>query len=146
MSSKAKEVEWIVTEKGCHEVISHKPMKSGYIPRRINGQTLSLHRLVYEENYGKIPKGLVVRHKCDNRACINPEHLEIGTFYDNAMDRVKRNRQPKGEEIHQSKLTEEQARDIKYNKELTQAEFVKKYNVTSSLVSMIINGKRWKHI
>lgn len=44
------------------------------------------HRWVYESVYGKIPKGLVVRHRCDNRVCIRLSHLELGTVADNVHD------------------------------------------------------------
>lgn len=48
------------------------------------------HRRVYYEATGELPE--VVRHKCDNPRCINPEHLEGGTQKDNMQDCIKRNR------------------------------------------------------
>ena len=51
-----------------------------------NGKTIYAHRKAYELAYGAIPKGLLVRHKCDNRICINPDHLEIGTQRQNLQD------------------------------------------------------------
>lgn len=57
------------------------------------------HRMVYCE-HAKVSwesiRGLVVRHRCDNPRCINPEHLEIGTVYDNNQDRHKRGRDAVG--------------------------------------------------
>ena len=52
------------------------------------------HRKVYYEATGELPE--VVRHKCDNPRCVNPEHLEGGTHQDNMDDRKKRNRTAKG--------------------------------------------------
>lgn len=51
------------------------------------------YRISYEMRYGPIPDGLLIRHRCDNPACVNPRHLETGTQKDNARDMVQRNRQ-----------------------------------------------------
>jgi hypothetical protein len=72
-----------------------------------DGKTISAHRKVYEESYGPIPKGLMVRHTCDNRSCVNPKHLILGTAKQNSQDMVDRNRQAKGSKIGNSILTEE---------------------------------------
>lgn len=50
------------------------------------------HRVSYEMKYGPIPVGMIVRHKCDNPNCVNPNHLEIGTQKDNMQDASKRGR------------------------------------------------------
>ena len=55
---------------------------------------------------GEITDGLVVRHTCDNRICVNPEHLEVGTHQDNMDDMVRRNRQAKGNN-HYSRVNPE---------------------------------------
>ena len=66
-----------------------KDMRYGYPV--INGKHKLLHRHIWElANKAKIPKGRVVRHRCDNSICINPEHLEIGSQRDNVMDMVER--------------------------------------------------------
>lgn len=56
------------------------------------GGNVKVHRLVYELATGLNPKGLVVRHTCDNIKCINPDHLIIGTLVDNNRDRDERGR------------------------------------------------------
>lgn len=58
-----------------------------------------VHCLVWELTRGEIPKGMVIRHKCDNPPCCNPFHLEIGTHRDNVHDRMRRGRD------HHSNLT-----------------------------------------
>lgn len=50
------------------------------------------HRLSYEIHNGPIPRGAVIRHRCDNPPCCNPDHLLIGTAYDNNIDRATRRR------------------------------------------------------
>jgi len=50
----------------------------------------SAHKFAYELKNGVVPKGLVIRHKCHRRNCVNPDHLSVGTNADNQMDRKKR--------------------------------------------------------
>jgi hypothetical protein len=64
----------------------------GYGALSVNGRQRRVHRLVYERAYGPVPAGLVVRHHCDVRACIELSHLEAGTRQQNsqeAWDRVR---------------------------------------------------------
>lgn len=63
--------------------------------RKVDGKwnaNVKGHRYVYQQVNGEIPDGMVVRHKCDNVLCLNPDHLEIGTPTDNMKDRVERGR------------------------------------------------------
>tara|TARA_R110000868_G_scaffold319497_2_gene580477 strand:+ start:2884 stop:3231 length:348 start_codon:yes stop_codon:yes gene_type:complete len=86
----------------CWEWISCKT--KGYGMFRLNEKTEQAHRLSYYINNGDIPKGLQVHHACDNRMCVNPNHLWTGTKKDNSDDKVKKGRQAKGESLPQSKL------------------------------------------
>lgn len=74
--------------------------KEGYYMMRCpqNGNTTMLHRVVFWQTRNLTPEditGLVVRHKCDNPRCVNPEHLDIGTRGDNNRDRAQRGRSAK---------------------------------------------------
>lgn len=65
---------------------------SGYGRARFQGKTRRVHVIAYTLAHGPVPAGAVVRHTCDNRACMNPAHLIIGTQSDNVQDMLARGR------------------------------------------------------
>lgn len=73
------------------------------------------HRVSYELFKGPIPDGMIVRHKCDNTICVNPDHLVLGTQQDNVKDRDdrKRGRWHRGTAHYNCKLTPEMVVRIK---------------------------------
>ncbi len=64
-----------------------------------NGQ--SAHRAMYKRFKGEIPHGMYVMHSCDNRKCVNPDHLSVGTPKDNMQDAVKKGRTARREMLPQ---------------------------------------------
>lgn len=145
----------INNETGCFICISHAPGKRGY-PRSGRGaKTRPLHRLVYEFYNGKITKKLkqqkiMVLHSCDNKMCINPKHLRLGTVVkDNAKDAKINNRIPRGENRSNAKLSRESIiiiRDMYENQGLSQRDIAKFFEVSSGCISDIIRGKSWFHV
>lgn len=84
------EGRWTVDTSGCWLWIGDK--RNGYGSVWVNGRRDYAHRAIYTEFVAPIPAGLVVRHSCDTRACVNPTHLLIGTQADNLHDMAERGR------------------------------------------------------
>lgn len=102
------------------------------------------HRAAFEEAYGPVPPGLLVLHHCDNRPCIEPEHLYAGTNADNSRDAVERGRASrKG----QRKLTPEAVDELRRRYAaggVTYGALAVEYDVSVSCVSMAIRGRNWR--
>lgn len=94
--SSPRPIRWIVNEQGCHICTSHAKNKAGYtvVHRYIEGEFKStlLHRYLWMQRYGILPAELFVCHICDNRCCINLDHLFVGTCQDNSDDMRWKNR------------------------------------------------------
>ena len=124
------------------------PNGRGYGNVHVNGKTISAHRLSYELFKGPIPDGLYVCHTCDNKRCVNPNHLFIGTQKDNLQDASRKGIMNFGEKNGQAKLTVNQVREIK--KKLlsgqSQVELAKEYKVTKGNIAHIARGRTWAWI
>lgn len=131
----------IKTENGCWEWIGAKHI-GGYGTH--NGETT--HRIVWKLFNGEFPDlpghhGAVVRHKCDNPPCVNPDHLLIGTIRDNINDMLVRGRSTvlKGTKA----LTQEQADEVKKLKlqGATYQEIADKFDMAVGSIHEIVNGR-----
>lgn len=148
--NKPRPIDFEINKNGCFNLTSHKPNKDGYSPININRVRKLAHRHVYEEMFGLIQEGLVVRHKCDNPRCINPEHLELGTHADNARDMYSRRRSYSriGENNSCARLSEKQVIEIKEAliNGVNGSILAEKYNVTNSQINRIKKGKVWTSV
>jgi hypothetical protein len=146
----------------------------GYGKITIKGIHGSSHRISFEIFKGQIPKGKHVCHNCptgDNKRCINPDHLWIGSHKDNMQDALKKGRMKgtpgikwsqelrekmksrphsdrRGEKHHLRKLTNANIYEIRelLKTNLTQKKIAEKYGIDKSLISYIKSGKNWSHI
>jgi len=104
----------------------------------------SAHRAAYMLHHRvDLTPEQVVRHRCDNPACANPAHLDIGTHADNVADRVLRGRSATHERHGRAKLTMEKAREIRASSEPI-AVLAKRYSVDRKLIRQIRLHEIWK--
>ena len=144
----SRKIRFKITDSGCHECISHRVNKyDGYFSYCKDNRVYRMHRYIYIQNFGEIPNGLLVRHKCDNRKCINIDHLELGTHKDNHDDCVNRGRKPKGENCVTAKITELQAMEIiSIGVNVNYHHLSKIYGISPATIRDIVLRKTWKHL
>ena len=116
---------------------------SGYARTKDHSRPIMAHRWVYEQIHGQVPwshepgaRGPIVMHTCDNRACVRPSHLRLGTQGDNMTDAAAKGRAPN------TKLSHDEVRQVR--EALARGDFqrdiAKRFGVSQSLVSMISTG------
>jgi hypothetical protein len=146
-AGKGKEIVFQVNENGCYICTSHYLNHRGYPIITNMGRHLTVAHLMYERKIGKeLPKGTLLRHTCDNRQCINPDHLIPGTPKENSRDMVDRGRVSRqvGELNPNAKLTEKQVLEIIDDlKTMNCSEVGRKRGVPIRTVNNIKNGKKW---
>lgn len=124
-------------------------MTKGYGKMGVDGHTVSASKIAYELFVGPVPNESDVLHECDVPACVNPEHLFLGTQQDNSDDMIRKGRDKRG--IHpgklngRAKLSEQDVADIRSSAESGVA-LAAQYNVSSQTISAIRSGKLWRHI
>lgn len=141
---------------GCWLWLGRERGSNNYGSLKVDGKNHVAHRYSYKRFVGEIPDGLYVLHRCDNPACVNPNHLFLGTIQDNTDDKVRKGRQakgdrlsiaqknspkkPRGELAYNSKLSKaevEQIRILAAERTYPQRKIAKMFGVTQALVSRI---------
>lgn len=137
------------TQNGCLEWGGHRlPNGYGYYSHRY------VHRLSYEINFGDIPPGMLVCHKCDNPPCFEPSHLFVGTHKDNAQDCVRKGRNSRpprhsGETHRSARLTEADVREIRRQRDrygIKFSELARVFGVKKQAVRAAAIRKTWRHV
>lgn len=150
------------TETGCR-VWRGAPDRDGYGEFRMGGENHRAHRLAWEIRHGSIPDGLWVLHSCDNRPCVNPHHLFLGTVVENNADRHAKGRTPsgdrswsrlhpetllRGEEAPGARLMADQVLEIRARAAAgeTKASIARAFGVSDVLVGLIVRRDTWAHL
>lgn len=127
--------------------------QKGYGRFNVGGPIHFAHRVAWVIRRGPIPKGLWVLHTCDNRGCVNPWHLFLGTQTENMRDAAQKGRligrrTARGRELPQTKLTERDVASIRRRYEAGERQHVlaTAFGITQPTVSKIIRKENWKYI
>jgi hypothetical protein len=124
--------------------------RKGYGALKANGKNVSAHRASWRLYRGDIPASKCVLHRCDNRACVNPDHLFLGTNDDNVADKVSKNRQHRaqGSSHGLAKLSEENIPMIfgLSRSGHVQREIAERFGVSRTKIGQILTGRAWTHV
>lgn len=115
----------------------------GYGKIKTGNFRMDAHRAAYILFRGEIPNDLFVLHRCDTPACVNPDHLFLGTALDNIRDSAIKRRSAVCDRHGMAKLTWDAIEEIRKSNE-SQRAIGRRYGVSQGQVSLIKSGKSWK--
>ncbi len=135
-------------DNGCWHFIGYIN-EHGYGRVTYAGIRMYAHKMSYIAYRGPVPEGTKVLHSCDNPACINPEHLFLGSQQDNVDDMFAKNRDGvTGAKNRHAKLSENDVREIKDKLKagVTQRSLADRFNVCRQTIGSIADGSNWRHV
>lgn len=147
-SDEAKLLDGVVrSSTGCWEWTGRVD-KDGYGRTTWAGRPWGVHRLSFSLFCGTLIDGRCVCHSCDNPKCCNPVHLFIGSDADNAADRDRKGRGPRGRKNHFAKTNEDKVREVKLllAQGVNQTETARRCGLSRNTVHFIARGKAWAHV
>lgn len=134
----------------CWECVAMYLDKDGYGQLKLNNKLILAHRFAFQNHHNRlIQDNMCICHKCDNRKCVNPNHLFEGTKRENTIDMMNKCRSAKGEENGYSKLTVAQVLEIREKYSLggtTQQKLGQEYGTSQQTICRIIRRELWSHI
>lgn len=145
-----------LSDSGCWEWIG--TLRNGYGRIYWIDRVATAHRISWIIHNGEIPTGKFVCHHCDNRKCMNPEHLFLGTFSDNMQDMWNKHRHPipkgrssetmQGERNINAKLTRNEVLDIRTLVEsgVSQHKIANWFDINFPAIWKIVHYKTWKYV
>lgn len=141
-----REFRYVMDKNGCMIAEGHYRDKDGY-PRvsYTHSRRKAIAKLIYEAIHGPWEPGKVMRHTCNNRACINPAHIIPGTQGQNMQDRTAAGKDPVGEKNGRAKITVEDVLWIRES-ELPATDLARVLKIVPETVRDIRNRKLWKHV
>ena len=120
----------------------------GYGVMKVGYKMMKAHRVSFALTFGPFDNELLVCHNCDNRSCVNPDHLFLGTNADNSADMKAKGRQARGRTHGNSKLTEADIPVIMAQHATGAAtrDIARDFGVSHAAISHITRGKSWTHV
>lgn len=119
--------------------------KDGYGKLNLNGVRWRAHRASWVRNNGPIPEGIFVCHHCDNRKCVNPNHLFLGTNEENQADKYAKGRGVSGSDVGSAKLVPWQA-DLIRSGQITYKDAIARFGIGISQFYRIRRDQSWRHL
>lgn len=144
-----REVQFPVDKDGCWEWVGIEN-SNGYGRFSYKDSHRLAHRFSYLVFFGEVPSGMMVCHECDNRKCVNPSHLWLGTQSENLKDAASKGRMfrpdTRGEKNGNRKLDWRKVKTIRgmYSQGLRKSQIAQLFRVSPSTVGNIINQEIWK--
>jgi len=129
---------------GCHNWTGNIT-SDGYAHLTHRGRKVRAHRLAYETWVGQIGPSMHVCHHCDNRRCVNPAHLFLGSNAENTADRNAKGRQARGERAGRARITEADVRAIRASKERT-IDLARRLGIGPTAIFNIRHRRSWTHV
>lgn len=135
---------------GCWEWTAHFSGGYGRLCTRVDGKWKhqNVHRLSWVIHYSDIPDGLFVCHKCDNKKCVNPEHLFLGTPADNMHDKMKKGRDVSNGTYANSRLTAGDVLKVFELREqgLTHQQIADQFQLSRPSITYLLNRKTHQRV